>query len=50
MELQNVCLMCPTQMEKLASGCEHAHLLRGFPFPFVVFFPFLVFHELLLLS
>lgn len=29
---------------------EETHLLRGFPFPFVVFFPFLVFHELLLLT
>lgn len=34
--------------ETLASHCEHTYLLRGFPFPFFVFFPFLVFHELLL--
>jgi len=41
---------CPPQRKELAIHFEHAHLLRGFPFPFVVFFPFLVFHELLLMS
>lgn len=39
-----------TQYKNLPQQDEHTHLLRGFPFPFVVFFPFLVFHELLLLS